>query len=139
MATRSFGHTAATLAPAITGQDDGTTFRRLPHGQFWGTGLRVPWPALSRGNGWCRLDSSSRVHNGRSQQGGQDFDAALAARQSKLQGETLWYRMVVAACTPATSAWSARKPGAIRDEVRADQGAPAKVNGFDLPKMTSRP
>lgn len=66
---------------------------------------------------------------------GKAFEAALAAEQSKLEGETLWYRMVVAGNTPCYVRLRPRENlAAILDE-RADQALPGKVNRL-ISKMT---
>jgi len=61
---------------------------------------------------------------------GKAFEAALAAEQSKLRGETLWYRLVVGGNTPRYVCLRPRTSlAAILDE-RADQSLPDKVNGL---------
>jgi hypothetical protein len=66
---------------------------------------------------------------------GNAFEAALAAEQPKLQGETLWYRMVVGGDTPRYIRLRPRPSlAAILDE-RAEQALPDKVNGL-VSKMT---
>jgi len=58
------------------------------------------------------------------------FEAAIAAEQSKLQGETLWYRMVVGSDGPRYVRLRPRASlAAILDE-RARQALPDKVNGL---------
>jgi hypothetical protein len=61
---------------------------------------------------------------------GKAFEAALAAEQSKLQGETLWYRLVVGGNTPR---YVCLRPRASLEGVfdeRADRSLPDKVNGL---------
>jgi hypothetical protein len=66
---------------------------------------------------------------------GKAFEAAIAAEQSKLQGEALWYRMVVGGDTPRYVRLRPRASlAAILDE-RAYQALPDKVNGL-ISKMT---
>jgi hypothetical protein len=74
-------------------------------------------------------------HRGTLPRAGKAFEAALAAEQSKLRGETLWYRLVVggnALCyvrlRPRTSLAD------ILDE-RAGQAFPEKANGL-ISKMS---
>src|SRR5262249_34967356 len=58
-------------------------------------------PALSRGNGVPTPTLRAEYTTVELNQGaGKAFEAALAAEQSKLQGETLWYRLVVGGNTP---------------------------------------
>ena len=66
---------------------------------------------------------------------GKAFEAALAAEQSKLRGETLWYRLVVGGNTPRYLCLRPRENlAAILDE-RADQALPDKVNAL-ISQMT---
>jgi hypothetical protein len=59
-----------------------------------------------------------------------EFEAALAAEQSKLRSETLWYRMVVGGNVPCYVRLRPRSSlSAILDE-RGEQGLPDKVNGL---------
>jgi hypothetical protein len=63
------------------------------------------------------------------------FESAIAAEQSKLRGETLWYRMVVGGDTPRYVRLRPRASlAAILDE-RAEQALPDKVNGL-ISKVT---
>ena len=84
----------------------------------------------------CRLRLSDSIHNRAADLGtGKAFEAALAAEQSKLQGETLWYRMVVGGETPRYVRLRPRATLAgILDE-RVDQALTDKVNG-PISKMT---
>ena len=66
---------------------------------------------------------------------GKAFEAALAAEQSKLQGETLWYRMVVGGDTPRYVRLRPRASLAAILDGRADQALPYKANGL-ISKMT---
>jgi hypothetical protein len=66
---------------------------------------------------------------------GRAFEAALAAEQSKLQGEALRYRMVVGGNTPCYVRLRPRASlAAILDE-RASQALPDKVDGL-ISKLT---
>jgi hypothetical protein len=66
---------------------------------------------------------------------GQAFEAALEAEQSKLHGETLWYRRVVGGMTPCYVRLRPRRSlAAILDE-RVGQNLPDKVNRL-ISKMT---
>ena len=63
------------------------------------------------------------------------FEATIAAEQSRLQGETLWYRLVVGGNTPRyVRLRPSTSLAGILDE-RADQALPDKVNGL-VSKMT---
>src|SRR5215472_1131680 len=108
----------------------------LPHAEFLGNWIYEFLPALSRGNGvptpTLRAEYTSVELNYGT---GKAFEAALAAEQSKLQGETLWYRLVVGGSVPR---YVRLRPQAslssILDE-RADQSLPDKVNCL-VSKMT---
>jgi hypothetical protein len=61
---------------------------------------------------------------------GKAFETALVAEQAKLQGETLWYRMVAGGAVPRYVRLRPRANlAAILDE-RVDQALPDKVNGM---------
>jgi hypothetical protein len=108
----------------------------LPHAQFLGNGVYEFLPALSRGNGVPTPRRCAEYTTAELTQGaGQAFEAALAAEQSKLQGETLWYRMVVGGETPRYVRLRPRASlAAILDE-RAGQALPDNVNRL-ISKMT---
>jgi hypothetical protein len=113
-----------------------TERQRWIHAQFLGNGVYEFLPALSRGNGvptpTLRAEYTTvELNYGTSKA----FEAALAAEQSKLQGETLWYRMVVGGNTPRYVRLRPRATlAAILDE-RAGQALPDKVNAL-ISKMT---
>jgi len=66
---------------------------------------------------------------------GRAFETALAAEQPKLQGETLWYRLVIGGNTPRYVRLRPRASLQSILEDRADQALPDKVNGL-ISKMT---
>ena len=134
----SFGHTASELSNPVSPAEDerDSMINILPHAQFTGNGVYEFLPALSRGNGMPTptlraVYTTVELNYG----AGKAFEAALAAEQSKLQGETLWFRRVVGGHTPC---YVRLRPSAslasILDE-RADQALPDKVNGL-ISKMT---
>ena len=57
------------------------------------------------------------------------FEAALAGEQSKLQGETLWYRLVEGGNAPRYVRLRPRASLASILDEHADQALPDKVNG----------
>src|SRR6266481_3859203 len=134
----TFGHTAASLSNPVSPAEDerDNILNVLPHAQFLGNGVYEFLPALSRGNGvptpTLRAEYTTvEINYGM----GKAFEAALAAEQSKLRGETLWYRLVVGGNTPRYVCLRPRTSlAAILDE-RADQSLPDKVNGL-IAKMT---
>jgi len=134
----TFGHTAAELSNPVSPAEDerDNTLNVLPHAQFLGNGVYEFLPALSRGNGVPTPTLRAEYTTVELHQGvGKTFEAALAAEQSKLQRETLWYRMVVGGNTPCYVRLRPRADlAAILDE-RADQALPDKVSGL-ISKIT---
>ena len=134
----TFGHTAAELSNPVSPAEDerDNLINVLPHSQFLGNGVYEFLPALSRGNGvptpTLRAEYTTVELNYST---GKAFEAALAAEQSKLRGETLWYRLVVGGNTPRYVCLRPRASLAgILDE-SADQSLPDKVSGL-IAKMT---
>jgi hypothetical protein len=131
----TFGHTAAELSNPVSPAEDerDNLINVLPHAQFLGNWIYEFLPALSRGNGVPTPTLRAEYTTVELNQGaGRAFETALAAEQSKLQGETLWYRMVVGGNTPRYVRLRPRASlAAILDE-RADQVLPDKVNSLIL-------
>jgi hypothetical protein len=134
----TFGHTTAELSNPVSPAEDerDTIINVLPHAQFLGNAVYEFLPALSRGNGVPTPTLRAEYTTVELNQGaGKAFEAALAAEQSKLQGETLWYRMVMGGNTPRYICLRPRASlAAILDE-RADQVFPDKVNSL-ISKVT---
>ena len=134
----TFGHTAEELSNPVSPAEDerDNLINVLPHAQFLGNGVYEFLPTLSRGNGVPTPTARAEYTTVELNYGmGKAFEAALAAEQSKLQGETLWYRMVVGGNTPRYVRLRPRASlAAILDE-RADQPLPDKVNGL-ISKVT---
>jgi hypothetical protein len=97
----TFGHTAASLDQPVNPADDerDNLANVTPHAQFTGNGLYEYLPALSRGNGepqaTPRLEFTTIELTPGTERA---FEAALA--ESKLDGETLWYRMIAGGPLP---------------------------------------
>jgi hypothetical protein len=134
----TFGHTAAELNNPVSPTEDerDNLVNVLPHAQFLGNGVYEFLPALSRGNGVPTPTLRAEYTTVELTRGaGRALEAALAAGQSRLQGETLWYRMVVGGDTPRYVRLRPRASlAAILDE-RADQALPDNVSGL-ISKMT---
>ena len=134
----TFGHTAAELSNPVSPAEDwrDANINLLPHVEFTGNAIYEFLPGLSRGNGMPTPTLRAEYTTVELNQGaGKAFEAALAAEQSKLQGETLWYRLVVGGNTPCYVRLRPRADlAAILDE-RADQTLSDKVNGL-ISKMT---
>jgi hypothetical protein len=129
----TFGHTAAELSNPVSPAEDerDNLVNVLPHAQFLGNGIYEFLPALSRGNGvptpTLRAEYTTvEVNPGQAKA----FEAAIAAEQSRLQGETLWYRLVVGGSTPRYVRLRPRASlAAILDE-RGEQALPDEVYGL---------
>ena len=134
----TFGHTAAELSNPVSPIEDerDNAINVLPHAQFLGNGVYEFLPELSRGNGVPTPTLRAEYTTVELNYGaGKAFEAALAAEQSKLNGETLWYRLVVGGNTPLYVCLRPRTSLAgILDE-RADQSLPDQVKGL-IAKMT---
>ena len=129
----TFGQTAAELSNPVSPAEDerDNLINVLPHAQFLGNGVYEFLPALRAGT-VCQ-----RRHSGPSTQwwmsatgGGKAFEAALASEQSKLQGETLWYRLVVGGSVPRYVRLRPRQSLASILDERTEQALPDKVNGL---------
>lgn len=134
----TFGHTAAELTNPVSPAEDerDSMINILPHAQFAGNGVYEFLPGLSRGNGMPTptlraVYTTVELNYG----AGKAFEAALAAEQSKLQGETLWFRLVVGGNMPCYVRLRPRASLASILDERADQAFPDKVNGL-ISKMT---
>jgi hypothetical protein len=129
----TFGHTATELSNPISPAEDerDNLINVLPHAQFLGNGVYEFLPALSRGNGVPTPTLRAEYTTVELNYGaGKVFEAALAAEQSKLQGETLWYRLVAGGNEPRYVRLRPRASLANILEERADQELPEKVNGL---------
>ena len=131
----TFGHSAASLGNPIQPAEDerDNLVNVLPHAQFAGNSIYEYVPALSRGNAngvptpVLRAELTTiDVTLGNASA----FEAAVAAEQSRVHGETLWYRMVVGGTPPRYLRLRPRASlAAILDE-RADQALPDRVNSL---------
>src|SRR5262249_22824102 len=134
----TFGHSAAELSNPVAPADDerDNLVNVLPHAQFVGNWIYEFLPALSRGNGVPTPTARAEVTTVEVNLGqGRAFEATMAAEQSKLQGETLWYRLVVGGTSPGYVRLRPRASlEAILDE-RADQALPERVNSL-VSKLT---
>jgi hypothetical protein len=99
----TFGHSATSLDnPVPAAEDERDNVANVtPHAQFVGNALYEYLPGMSRGTGepqpTARLEFTTLdLVPGAAQA----FEAALTADQSRLQGETLWYRMVAGGTAP---------------------------------------
>jgi hypothetical protein len=129
----TFGHTAEELSNPVSPAEDerNNLINVLPHAQFLGNGIYEFLPALSRGSGVpTPTPRAEYAAVGLTPGAGKAFETALAAQQSALQGETLWYRMIVGGDAPRYVRLRPRASlAAILDE-RAEQALPDTVNGL---------
>jgi hypothetical protein len=99
----TFGHTAASLdSPVSPAEDERDNISNVtPHAQYLGNALYEFLSGLSRGTGepqpTARLELTTVDVMPGSERA---FEAALGAEQSKLQDETLWYRMIAGGTSP---------------------------------------
>ena len=134
----TFGHTAAELSNPVSPAEDerDNLINVLPHAQFLGNEVYEFLPAVSRGNGVPTPTLRAEFTTVELNYGtGKVFEAALAAEQAKLRGETLWYRLVVGGNMPRYVRLRPRASLASILDERADQALPDTVNGSIL-KMT---
>jgi len=99
----TFGHTAESLDyPVPPAEDEKDNIANVtPHAQFAGNALYEFLPTLSQGSGEPSSTPRVELTTVEVTPGSEKaFEAALAAEQSKLQGETLWYRMVAGGSAP---------------------------------------
>jgi hypothetical protein len=100
-----------------------------PHAQFVGNALYEYLPWLSRGTGepqpTARLELTTVDLNPGA---GKAFEAAISANQSGLQGETIWYRMVVGGTAPRYLRLRPRPTLSAILGDRSEEALPDKVN-----------
>jgi hypothetical protein len=134
----TFGHTAASLDSPVTPAEDerDNILNVTPHAQFLGNALYEYLPELSRGTGeptpTARLEFTTvDLVPGAAKA----FEAALSAEQSKLQDETLWYRMVAGGPTPRYVRLRPRPSLSAILDGKSEQALPDEVNDL-IAKMT---
>ena len=134
----TFGHSADELSNPVSPAEDerDNLVNVLPHAQFLGNGVYEFLPAASRGTGVPTPTLRAEYTTVELTRGSEKaFEAALAAQQASLRGETLWYRLIVGGDTPRYVRLRPRATlAAILDE-RGDQALPNGVNGL-VAKMT---
>jgi hypothetical protein len=127
----TFGHSASSLDSAVAPAEDerDNVLNVAPHVEYVGNALYEYLPGLSRGTGepqpTARLEFTTvDLVPGAAKA----FEVTLSAGQSRLQGETLWYRMVAGGATPRYVRLRPQ-PGlsAVLDR-RSEQALPEGVN-----------
>ena len=127
----TFGHTATSLDNPVNPAEDerDNVMNVVPHAQFIENGLYEFLPQLSRGTG--QLLPSPRVEFTTvtlMPDAAKNFEYALSAQQSKLQGETLWYRMIAGGNTPRYVRLRPRKSLSEIIDGRKEQGFDDQIN-----------
>ena len=134
----TFGHTAAELSNPVSPAEDwrDASISLLPHVAFTGNAIYEFLPGLSCGNVLPTPTPQAEYTTVELNYGaGKAFEAALAAEQPRLQGETLWFRLVVGGNTPRYVRLRPRASLASILDERTEQALPDKVNGL-ISKMT---
>jgi hypothetical protein len=99
----TFGHAAASFDSPVAPADDerDNVSNVVPHAEFAGNALFEFLPALSRGTAVPQAAPRVELTTVDVKPGSAAaFETAVAAGQSRLQGETLWYRMVAGGLSP---------------------------------------
>ena len=99
----TFGRSAASLDHAVSPAEDekDNVSNVTPHAQFTGSALYEFLPALSRGSGEPEPAPRVELTTVELVPGSErSFETALETARPKLQGETLWYRMVAGGTVP---------------------------------------
>jgi hypothetical protein len=127
----TFNHSLASLGSPVAPADDerDNVLNVTSHAHFAGNGLYEFLPALSRGNGEPQATPRVEMTTVELVPGAEKaFEAAMAAEQSALRGETLWYRMVAGGKAPRYLRLRARAdlPSLIADA----QTLPARANAL---------
>lgn len=126
----TFGHTASSLSnPVLPAEDERDNIANVtPHAQYTGNGLYEYLPALSKGTGVPRANARLEFTTVDLVPGAEKaFEAALTARQSGLQDETLWFRMVAGGTVPRYVRLRPRSTLSAILDSSAEQALPDKV------------
>jgi hypothetical protein len=129
----SFGHSAASLdSPVPPAEDERDNISNVtPHAQFVGNALYEYLPSLSRGTGEPQPTARLELTTVDLVPGAaRAFEAALGADQSRLQGETLWYRMVAGGTAPRYVRLRPRPSLSAILDGRSEQSLPDAVNAL---------
>jgi hypothetical protein len=138
IAYATFGHTGAELNNPVSPAEDerDTLINVLPHAEFLGNSIYEFLPALSLGNGVPTPTPRAEFTTVELNRGSEKaFEAALAEEQSRLHGETLWFRMIIGGASPRYLRLRPRASLANILDEQADLTLPEKVNGM-VAKMT---
>ena len=134
----TFGHSAASLNnPVSPVEDERDNISNVtPHAQFVGNALYEFLPKLSNGTGEPQATARLEFTTVELVPGSEKlFEEALAAEQSKLRGETLWYRMIAGGNAPRYVRLRPRPTLAAILEAIGEQALPDSANRL-LSKIT---
>jgi hypothetical protein len=134
----SFGHSAADFDNPVSPADDerDNVLNVVPHARFAGNGIYEYLPTLSRGTGAPQPTARLEITTVDLVPGNATaFEAALRADQSRLQGETLWYRMVAGGAAPRYVRLRPRPTFSAVLGGTSEQALPDKVSPW-IAKMT---
>jgi hypothetical protein len=134
----TFGHAAANFDNSVAPADDerDNILNVTPHAEFVGNAVYEYLPGLSRGDGEPQPDVRLELTTVELKPGAaKGFEAALAARQSMLSGETLWYRMVAGGGAPRYVRLRPRPALSAIIEGASEQALPAAVEE-SVPRTT---
>jgi len=131
----TFGHSAASLDSPVSPADDerDNVSNVTPHAEYLGNALYEYLPGLSHGpaSGMGEPQATARLeltivdlHAGAEKA----FEAALGADSSRLQGETLWYRMVAGGTAPRYVRLRPRPSLSAILEGRSEQALPNEAS-----------
>ena len=129
----TFGHSAAGLdSPVAPAEDERDNIINVtPHAQFVGSALYEYLPGLSRGTGEPQPTARLELTTVDLVPGAESaFEAAVSADRSRLQSETLWYRMVAGGAAPRYVRLRPRPTLSAILDGRSEQALPEKVNGL---------
>ncbi|HEY7160416.1 MAG TPA: hypothetical protein VH815_04120 [Acidobacteriota bacterium] len=127
----TFGHTAASFDNPVNPIEDerDTIINVIPNCQFVENGIYEYLPQLSRGTGeptpTPRVEFTTVTLKPDAEK---TFENALAAQQSKLQTETLWYRMIAGGSTPRYVRLRPRQSLSEIIDGRNEQGFDDQIN-----------
>jgi len=129
----TFGHSAASLDNAVAPAEDerDNVLNVAPHVEYMGNAVYEYLPGFSRGTGepqpTARLEFTTvDLVPGAAKA----FEAAISVGQSKLQGETLWYRMVTGGAVPRYVRLRPRPSLSSVLDARSEQALPDGVKGL---------
>jgi hypothetical protein len=129
----SFGHSARGFDNQVSPAEDerDNVLNVAPHVEYAGNAVYEYLPGLSRGTG--EPQPAARLEFTTVElvpEGAQAFESALKESQSKLQGETLWYRMVAGGEAPRYVRLRPRPSVSAVIDARSEQLLPDSINHF---------